>query len=91
MTTRPSQSRASPSSQSQKSPDNTNPAPDARPGRQSSLDPEITEALTELASRLEKQNTHARVYVHDGMMIAMMHRDGDMTATIDAVTSRRSR
>ena len=48
------------------SPDMAEPTPDARPGGQSSLDPEITAALTELASRLEQQGIHARVYVHDG-------------------------
>ena len=41
------------------------------------------DALAELATRLEQQGIHARVYVHDGMMSAMTHRDGDTTATID--------
>ena len=80
---RPRQSLASPDSKSQMSPDSTNPAPDARPGMQSSLDPEITEALTELAARLEEHGVSAKVYVHDGMMSAMAHRGGDTMATID--------
>ena len=83
MTTRPRQSLASPDSKSQMSPDSTNPAPDARPGTQSSLDPKITEALTELATRLERQGVTAKVYVHDGMMSALTHWDGDTSATID--------
>ena len=59
------------------------PTPDARPGGQASLDPEITAALTELASRLEQRGLRAEVYVHDGMTVTMTHRDGDTTSTID--------
>ena len=85
-TTRLSQSLASPGSQSQMSPDMAEPTPDARPGGQASLDPEITAALTELASRLEQRGLRAKVYVHDGMMSTMTHRDGDTTSR--APTSR---
>ena len=48
-----------------------------------SLDPAVSEALTELGTRLEQQGIHARVWVHDGMTVAMTHRDGDTTATVD--------
>ena len=41
------------------------------------------EALTELASRLEQQGIHARVWVHDGLTVALTHRHGDTEATIE--------
>ncbi|WP_419921930.1 hypothetical protein [Candidatus Poriferisodalis sp.] len=41
------------------------------------------EALTELAARLAQHGTHAKVWVHDGMTVAMTHRESDATATID--------
>ena len=41
------------------------------------------EALTDLAHRLEQRGIRARVWEHDGMTVAMTHREGDTTATID--------
>ncbi|WP_419921970.1 hypothetical protein [Candidatus Poriferisodalis sp.] len=50
------------------------------------------EALAELNDRFAERGFHARVYVHDGMMSAMTHRDGDAEATVDArVQTPRSR
>ena len=50
---------------------------------QPSFHPAVFEALTELATRLGQQGVSAKVYVHDGMMTAMTHRDGDTEATVD--------
>ena len=61
----------------------TDPASGIGPGERTILDPEIAEALTELAKRLDQQKIHARVYAHDGMTAVMIHRDGDATATVD--------
>ena len=44
------------------------------------------EALTEFVARLQQQNIRARVYVHDGMMSTMTHRDAHTTSR--APTSR---
>ena len=72
------------------SPDMADPGPEARSGGQSSLDPEITAALAELASRLEQQGVTSKVYAHDGMMSAMAHRDGDTAATVGEALAEAS-
>ena len=41
------------------------------------------EPSPELARRLERQGIDAKVWVHDEMMNAMTHRDGDTTAMIE--------
>ena len=47
------------------------------------LDPDAEAALVDLADRLEARNLTTRIYVHDGMIIALTHRDNDATATVD--------
>ena len=47
------------------------------------LDPDAEAALVDLAGWLEARNLRTHVYVHDGMMVALTHRDEDTTATVD--------